>query len=346
MEIPIEGVKSYRSRHGKWYVYHRKTGCRVTAKPGSPEFFAELARLDAVVEASVPKALPGTLGLLIRDYKRSPEYTELAPRTREDYAKVFDYLRPLDGQTLVAMNPGFIVEVRDAAFKKRKRHFANYVVAVLRLLFAWARVRGLVDDNPVARVPKFRRPKGAPKANRRWSRDELAIVLEAAPIELRLAIALAVCTGMRQGDVLRFPWSGYEGGQIQARAAKTGVPIRMPAHPMLCALLDAAPRTSPVVVIGARGRPFTEDGFRARFFKLIRDLQAAGKIAPGLTFHGLRTTTATMLAEAGCDTQTIMAITGHETEAMVAHYRRDADKTARAETAIAKLDFARAKVRN
>jgi hypothetical protein len=47
-----------------------------------------------------------------------------------------------------------------------------------------------------------------------------------------------------------------------------------------------------------------------------------------------------MLAEAGCDTQTIMAITGHTTEAMVAHYRREADKKQRAKAAIRKLDFA------
>jgi integrase len=114
----------------------------------------------------------------------------------------------------------------------------------------------------------------------------------------------------------------------------------MPAHPMLRALLDQAPRHSPLVVVGARGEPYTGSRFRARFGKLIRQLREAERVAPGLTFHGLRVTTATMLAEAGCDTQTIMAITGHTTEAMVAHYRREADQKQRAKTAIRRLDFA------
>jgi len=57
----------------------------------------------------------------------------------------------------------------------------------------------------------------------------------------------------------------------------------------------------------------------------------------GLTFHGLRTTTATMLADADCDDTTIQAVTGHKTVAMVAHYRRRAKR--RRAKGIAKLDF-------
>ena len=39
-----------------------------------------------------------------------------------------------------------------------------------------------------------------------------------------------------------------------------------------------------------------------------------------LHFHGLRHTTATALAEAGCTSREIMAITGHQTEQMVKLY--------------------------
>jgi hypothetical protein len=42
----------------------------------------------------------------------------------------------------------------------------------------------------------------------------------------------------------RFPWSGYRDGLIQGRAAKTGEPIWMPAHPMLRELLEGAPKTA------------------------------------------------------------------------------------------------------
>jgi len=38
----------------------------------------------------------------------------------------------------------------------------------------------------------------------------------------------------------------------------------------------------------------------------------AGKICKGLTFHGLRHTAATKLADTGADDKTIAAITGHK----------------------------------
>lgn len=265
----------------------------------------------------------------------------MAPRTRADYQAIFDYLKPLAAHPLSGINAAYAIRARDHAFKRKKRHFANYVVVVMRLLFKWGKVRGRLRDNPAADVPKLLRPKGMPKANRRWTAEELRIVLDAMPPELRLATALGVTTGMREGDVLRFPWSGYRDGLIQGRAAKTGEPIWMPAHPMLRELLEGAPKKSPIIVIGARGKPYTEDGFRRRFFDVIRRLESEGRVAPRLTFHGLRTTTATMLAEAGCDTQTIMAITGHKTEAMVRAYTEEADKKGRAAVAIAKLDFAK-----
>jgi integrase len=339
VEIKVRGVKAYKSR-GKLYFYHRKTRLRIRAEFGTAAFLAEVERLD---QSRLPEAVPvrvGTLGALIAAYRASPEFRQLAVRTRDDYQKVFNYLRPLDGDPLVNIDPAYTLAVRNAAFDKRKRHFANSVVTVLRLLFAWGQLYGVGVDKNAAIVPKFRRPRGTPKANRRGTREELEIVLDAAPVELRLAIALAVCTGMRESDVLRFPWSGYVDGTIHGRAAKTGAPISMPAHPMLRELLHQAPRLGPIIVVGARGNAFTPSGFRTRFFKLIRQLRTAGQVAPGLTFHGLRTTTATMLAEAGCDTQTIMAITGHETEAMVKLYREEADKKGRADVAIKKLDFA------
>jgi len=333
MIVRVMGIKRVRSK-GRIYYYDRKSGKRINAAPGTPEFFAELDRLRSAVKT--PTSTPGTLGGLIEAYRSSPEFAGLAPRTRADYQKVFDYLQKLQEMPLYQIDEAAVMTFRDRAFAHKKRRFANYVAQVFRLLFAWGRPRGIVP-RLLSEVTLIRKPRGEPVRNRRWTREEVSTVLAAAPVELKIPIALAVCTGMRQGDVLRFPWSGYEGGMIVSRSSKTGSSVEMPVHPLLRELLDAAPRISPVVVVGAKGRPFTPNGFRARFFQLLRRLQAEGRIKPGLTFHGLRTTTATMLAEAGCDTQTIMAITGHKTEAIVAHYTRDASRKGRAKEAIRKL---------
>jgi integrase len=83
---------------------------------------------------------------------------------------------------------------------------------------------------------------------------------------------------------------------------------------------------------------YTPSGFRAVFFRLFRQLEAERKVNHGLTFHGLRTTLATAIADADGDTRTIAAALSQATEAMAAHYARGADRRRRASQAIALLE--------
>ena len=87
-----------------------------------------------------------------------------------------------------------------------------------------------------------------------------------------------------------------------------------------------------------RGPPWKEDGFRGSFFRLIRQLEADGKIANGLTFHGLRHTAATQMRQLGFDTRTIADMLGQETEGMAAHYSREADLEPKLRGVVVKLD--------
>jgi integrase len=211
---------------------------------------------------------------------------------------------------------------------------------VLSLLFNWGRLRGLMQTNPAEGVPRIRRPKDAPEANRPWTVDELKTVVAVAPPELRLAIEIAVWCGLRKGDVICLPWSAYDGQAIEAKQGKTGRKKWVPVAERLRTLLDgaAAKKTSPIIVVGARGKPFTPSGFRARFFALIRRLESKGKVGAGLTFHGLRHTLGSWLAESGAETRTIRDFLGHETEAMALHYSRRADSRKRVTAAVRQLE--------
>ena len=264
----------------------------------------------------------------------------------------------MESDLLADIKGTWVAAVRDAAFKAKKRRFANYVKTVLSLLFGWAVSRKIMEYNPAAKVKKIRRPKDAPDANRPWRRAELRVVMAAAPFETTLAVGLAVCTALREGDVVHWPWSGYQDGKIQGCDHKTGKPIWMPAHPLLQELLDEQRRlhllraakgsgsnvlplslaTEHPIVTGQRGRPLTEAGLRSNFFKVIRALKREGPVAPGLTFLGLRSTTVVMLVEAGCDDATIQAVTG-QSLAMVAHSRRQVNRKKLAARAIGRLNF-------
>lgn len=351
----MRNVKPVKAK-GRTYYYHRPTGKKLPGEPGSPEFQAEYDRLEgvavAVQEARIPTTAR-TVGELFAAYRGSPAFLDKAEATKADYMEAMDWMKALHDIPLDAIDTPFLTHLRDQAFATRKRWFANHLIRFLSALFNWGRPYGHMASNPAEAVPKIRRPRGAPVVNRPWSPVELKKVMEAMPPELRVAVALGAYAGLREGDAIRLTWSAYDGEVIESRQLKTGDPIWVPTHRELRRILDEAraglpelaarlaKRNKPVpltIVAGQRGQPFTETGFRARFFKVIRQLVADGEVAPGLTYHGLRHTAATMLADAGCDTRDIMAITGHKTEAMARRYTEHADQRRRATVAIAKLE--------
>ena len=102
IEFNVPGVQHFRSRYGKWYAYHRATRKRIKAPFGTAAFLAEVEALNATAAANATvrdTVAPGSLGALIQDYKQSPEFTNLAPRTRDGYRAVLDYLQPLISTT-------------------------------------------------------------------------------------------------------------------------------------------------------------------------------------------------------------------------------------------------------
>ena len=103
-------------------------------------------------------------------------------------------------------------------------------------------------------------------------------------------------------------------------------------------ILDATPRVSTSIVVGARGRPIGRSGLTTSFFNLLRELREAGRIGPALSFHGLRHTLGTALAEAGCDPPTIASVLGQATTQMAEHYSRHANRRHHAAAAIERIE--------
>lgn len=347
MTMRVKGIKRVRAK-GRVYLYDRISGKRIEAAPNTQAFLDELKALRAGKEPS-DRHGDGTFGALLKAYLASPKFGNLAPSTKAQYLHVIEFLKAGSGAPVKTITRGDVRRTRDAAFRKHKRRFANYTVQVLRLILAWGVEYEWLEANPAADVTMIAKPKGARKVNRAWSQDELLTVLKEAVPEMRPAIALGGFAAYRRGDALTAPWTTYNGARIKGIQRKTGEPIDLPAHSMLREILDAERERQKklaarkkvactTIVAGQRGRPLTGSGFASMFFKLIRRLTDEGMVAPGLSFHGLRHTAATMLADAGCDTRDIMAVTGHKTEAMVQHYTKTANQRTRADRAIRKLE--------
>src|SRR4029077_5576100 len=139
-----------------------------------------------------------------------------------------------------------------------------------------------------------------------WTAGDEASFLERAPTHLHLPLLLALWTGQRQGDLLRLPWSAYDGTHIRLRQSKTGARIVIPVGAPLKAALDIAAKRSTIMLTNSDGKPWTSDGFRASWRKACA---AAG--VTGVTFHDLRGTAVTRLAIAGATEAEIATFTGH-----------------------------------
>ena len=325
-KVPIKGIKVYRSR-GKLYAYHRATGTRLRSPFGTTDFFAELASINA--QTSKAKEKPGTWGGLVLAYKTSPRFqNDIKPRTREDYNRVFDWLAPLADMPLHEISREIVCGLRDKAHIKKKRRFANYVLSVLSVVFSYGMEHGLAHENPASRIKKVRRPKDMPRANRPWTQEEWKAVTEAAPKQILAPVLLCGLLGWREGEAISAPRNAYnrQNGYLVRTAAKSGKEVKTNVPQVIVAALEALfPHDATTLLVNSTGRPWTLNGFRSSFFKLIGKLEKQGQVEPGLTCHGLRHMAATNLREAGFDLQTIADLLGQETQGMAAHYSRNAD---------------------
>jgi integrase len=339
--IRIKGFQIFADRHGKMRNYHRKTGISVdlTNSPlGSAEFFAECARIGELSTTLGPPK-PGTLGLLINEYRASISFLDLAARTQADYQKCLNYLKPIAATALVKFDNALIVRIRDKAASKHGRRFANYVKAVLSIIFAWGAERGYVKSNPAETVKNIRRRKGLPEANRTWADEERNAVLINAPRHLRPAIGLMMFTGLGPKDALGLPRSFYNAREIATRRSKTGTPVFWSAPRALQKILADAPTHNAITLCAnSNGRPWTESGFRASWRKLRIKLESEKKIGEGLTLYGLRHTVAVILREAGYDERTIADALGQKTIEMARHYAEGADLTRKMRGVVATFD--------
>jgi integrase len=252
----------------------------------------------------------GVLLSVLQAYQASEDFRVLADRTRADYvAKIKLIERAFGDFPLSAPTDrrarGVFLEWRDRLASSSRRQ-ADYAWAVRARVLAWALNRGIVTANPCAKGGRLYRGSRADKI---WSDEDEANFLAKAPTHLCLPLLLALWTGQRQGELLRLPWTGYDGRYIRLRQSKTGVRVAIPVGAAEgSARWSTKTKAGPLatILVNSDCKPWTADGFRSSW---RRACIAAGVV--GLTFHDLRGTAVTRLAIAGCNEAEIATFTGH-----------------------------------
>lgn len=310
-----------------------KAGARVVRKTLADGTVKEYHYGAYKPKRPAPRYTPDSMDALLAAFRRSPEYTGRSKKTQAQYTI---YLRTWDkmGHVLVAdVTRRTVFTLRDAVAGSSGPGAANAFGRITGALFSWAVDRGWRDYSPATRIKAL--PGGHLPA---WTEAQADHAEARLPKHLARVVILARFTGQRRGDLAAMTWAAYDGHSIRLRQQKKGnsAPLLViPCHPTLKAALDAwkAERGDAVtILVNGWGKPWVGEVLSGA---MKRELEKLGFV--GLNVHGLRKLAAAALADAGCSTHEIQAITGHSTLAMVELYTRSASQERLAGQAIAKL---------
>jgi integrase len=323
--IKIKHVNEFEDRHGKKHCYFRRPGCKSIRLPlsGSPDFLAAYTAALAGVSPKTavgPRPSVGTVATTVMSYFSSAAFHELAAETQRGRRAVLERFALDHGDKRIAALERHHVQDMVAA-KRATPGSARVFLSTLAALMNFAVENGIRDDNPATGI---KRPKLSADGWQAWSEADIARFEERHPIGTmgRLALALLLYTGQRRSDVIKMGVQHIKNGAIHLRQQKTGTALIIPIHPELQAVIDGTPSRHLTFLTMESGEPFRGD----RFTHWFRSRCEEADISTGLSAHGLRKAACRRLAEAGCSTSVIAAISGHKTLSEVQRYTASADQ--------------------
>jgi integrase len=306
MRVRIKGInqikKTLATGESVTYYYAWKGGPRIR-DPRTPEGQADWLRENA--KRAKPKHK--TLLSLTRYFQGTTEFKKLSPRTQKDYLGHIAAIEaefgdmPISGLTDRRAR-GVFKDWKDRLAQRSERQ-ADYHWTTLARIFSVCKDRGKIDVNP---CEKGGRIYHGTRAEIIWTDEEEVRFLAVAPPQVRLPFQIGLWTGQREGDILRLPWSAYDGDFIRLKTSKTGSYLAVPISKELQHVLDRTARVSPIICTNSLGQVWTGDGFRSSFSKARKKAGVEGK-----QFSDLRGTAVTRLASIGVSVPAIRSFTGH-----------------------------------
>jgi integrase len=344
LKLDLPYVKEYRDRTGRVWRYFRRRGYVSVRLPGEPGSRAFVAAYNAALAApTIPNAAvtaerpaEGTFAALRLEYLSSAEYRALSASWRREMGYVIDRLASDYGSSRMAsLERKHVLRWRDAL--KDKPGAANKMLRTVKALLVFAVDRGHIKENPAQGIKMLKLGRW-----RAWTDAELAAFEERWPLGTleRTGYALALYTSQRRADLVALKWSSIAGKELRLTQGKTGkaMVLRLHGH-----LVDALAAFRPVhsaetILAGKEGKPLNP----VYFGHIMAAAIAEAGLPDDCLLHGLRKTTARILAELGMKSS---PVTGHLTDAMQREYERDADQRKMGSAAIVKWEKAGKRVR-
>ncbi len=263
----------------------------------------------------------------------------VAAKSIEKYEQVTaDFLAHLGERanlTLAAIGPKDVRSFRDVlAAGGRSPGTVNQVVRkVLSAPFLAAQRLGYIPTNPCAAVEPLR--DDADAARETFTTEQVGQLLRAAEGDWQGAILAGYFTGLRLRDVAEMKWAAvdFDGGLLRIKTRKTGVVLMIPLHDEFAAWLRKQPRgigQAPVFPSLAGKGTGGRHGLSGRFNAIMEAAKVKGRLTRGadgkgrktssLSFHSLRHSFVSALANAGVAKELRQKLSGHADDQSHARY--------------------------
>ncbi len=213
----------------------------------------------------------------------------------------------------------------------------NRELSMLSKAFKLAREWEWIKDNPASMVPKEKEDN---ERDRWLTKDEERKILDNSPEWLREIILFALHTGLRQQELLSLEWSRVSllRRTILIKETKNGNPKTLPLNKIA---LDVINRRSNVksikndfVFFNTNGKKINANVLRTSFYAVLRKVGT-----DNLTWHDLRHSFATRLAQAGVDLYKISKLLGHKDIKTTQRYAHHCPDSLRDGVEILEVDY-------
>lgn len=275
-----------------------------------------------------------TVSSLLAAWQRSPEWGKLAGNTATSYTR---YLGPFfeayRGIEIKNVKRRHLLGVRDDLAKERGHGAAAAFCKAVSSFYNWLEDREYVEVSPATRLLGPLTRGTLPT----WTLDQALKAEAELPRPYARAVFLARHIVQRRGDICALKWKDYDGKTITLTQEKTGSEMVIPVNPELKRALDAwksEPLAGLTILTGATGAPLKKNVLSVR---LPIEAQRIG-LPKGLNIHGLRKLALVSMAEAGCTTHEMQAMSGHKTLGQLEVYTRAADQRTLSEAAVIRLE--------
>ena len=363
-------VASYQDAKGRWLKKSTKTAERSLALKMALEWekASKAGKAGRLVEAQARKVLSEIVeqatGSPIHFHTCQSWLTEwlagkagaIGGRSMLKYkAACEDFIEHLGDRATIPLNAVSVSDLRSYRDKLAKEgrtpNTVNQTIRkVLSMPFTAAHRLGYITVNPCAGVERLLDDADTEKDV--FTPDQIAKLIQTAKGDWQGVILTGYFTGLRLIDIIEMRWESvdFDTGLLTVKTRKTGKIVVTPLTPELGDWLRSHPRgigKAPVFPTLAGKSGAGKSGHSSQFKKIMakaeivgqtlrtREEGSKGRTTSSLSFHSLRHSFNSALANAGVSQETRQKLTGHASAAMNDRYTHHEVETLRA--AVAKM---------